>query len=145
MFTYKHVRNEVEVSVYTVQMHSKLKFEIIISFIIFIMTLKKKTQIFNRRSLHLNTQRQQYSHKEKKKAPQDLLNLLDQDFWWKLKPNIPLLSSGWQNFRSLQLRAGFFRDPSGLMMFSIWLLIDFIDDMMSPRLISFSFGSSRYS
>lgn len=42
MFTYKHVRNEVEVSVYTVQMHSKLKFEIIISFIIFIMTLKKK-------------------------------------------------------------------------------------------------------
>lgn len=36
----------------------------------------------------------------------------------------PLFQSGWQSFRSLQVRAGFFLDPSGLRMFSIWLLRD---------------------
>lgn len=36
----------------------------------------------------------------------------------------PLFQSGWQSFRSLHVRAGFFLDPSGLRMFSIWLLSD---------------------
>ena len=37
---------------------------------------------------------------------------------------LPLFHSGWHSFRSLQVRAGFFWEPSGLRRFSIWLLRD---------------------
>ncbi len=41
------------------------------------------------------------------------------------KANLPLFQSGWQSFRSLQVRAGLFFVPSGLRMSSIWLFRDF--------------------
>ena len=57
-------------------------------------------------------------------------------------PNIPLWSSGWQNFRSLQFRAGFLREPSGLMRLSICPLTDLSEVIISSVLILKSIGSS---
>lgn len=45
--------------------------------------------------------------------------------------HLPLFQLGWHNFRSLQVRAGFFWDPSGLRKFSIWLLRDFREESTS--------------
>lgn len=57
----------------------------------------------------------------------------------------PLLLDGWHSFRSSQVRAGCFLEPSGLRMVSIWLLRDFSVAWTPGSVLLWSSGAASSS